>query len=87
MLTALTIPPPLWNGSVTYFVLTVVAIVIGILGRLTGKVDKEHASIFILFAAMTGFCLWIFWYVMTFMDEILREYAAGHAAGCINGTC
>ncbi|CAK4089396.1 unnamed protein product [Aphanomyces euteiches] len=61
MSTALTIPPPLWNGSVTYFVLTVVAIVIGILGRLTGKVDKEHASIFILFAAMTGFCLWIFW--------------------------
>ncbi|ETV80553.1 hypothetical protein H257_06087 [Aphanomyces astaci] len=56
-----TLPEPFINGSITYLVLTIVTIVVGFFARVTGKVDKEHASIFILFSAMTGFCLWIFW--------------------------
>ncbi|RHY35941.1 hypothetical protein DYB30_004494 [Aphanomyces astaci] len=55
-----TLPEPFINGSITYLVLTIVTIVVGFFARVTGKVDKEHASIFILFSAMTGFCLWIF---------------------------
>ncbi|OQR89295.1 small cysteine rich protein SCR76 [Achlya hypogyna] len=55
------LPEPFVNGSVTYLVLTLIAMAIGIFARISGKVDKENASIFILFSGMTGVCLWMFW--------------------------
>ncbi|TYZ57982.1 hypothetical protein PybrP1_008437 [[Pythium] brassicae (nom. inval.)] len=55
------IPAPLVSGSITYFVFTLLAVFAGISMGVTGKMNKENASIFTLLAFMTGVCLWLFW--------------------------
>ncbi|OQR95874.1 hypothetical protein THRCLA_22057 [Thraustotheca clavata] len=55
------LPEPFVNGSITYLVLTLVAMAIGIFARVSGKVDKENASA----------CCWLHqWHVLIYPTYI-----------------
>ncbi|DAZ97542.1 TPA: hypothetical protein N0F65_003028 [Lagenidium giganteum] len=54
-------PAPLVSGTITYIVLTLLAMIAGIILGATNRMTKENASVFTLLSFMTGFCLWMFW--------------------------
>ncbi|GLE04236.1 hypothetical protein PINS_up013147 [Pythium insidiosum] len=55
------VPTPLISGSITYLVLTLLAMGAGIGMGVTGKMTRDNASIFTMLAFMCGLCLWMFW--------------------------
>jgi len=55
------LPEPFMSGTWTYVVLTVLAVMTGYVGKFTGVMTKENASVFSTLAFVTGVCLWMLW--------------------------
>lgn len=55
------IPAPLMSGTITYFVLTLLAVFAGIGMGVTGKMDKENAS-YVSYCSPLAIALVLFYY-------------------------